>query len=239
MAPPVSPISWQCPHCRQHATLREHDYSESVHALEIDCADNYLTLKTLFCVCPNSRCRKVSLTASLFHTSAHPRYQQWRRKKTWSLVPDHQGRPLPEYVPRAVRDTYDYAWACRDVCPPAAAALARKTLELLIASKWNIKKKSLNDQIDAITDKISPQLQSAIDSVRRVGNIAIHLSKTPEFITEIEPNEAELLLQIIDMCIDQWYIFEHVANQRVDEVNQLAAKKEAEHTGENGDETQG
>ncbi len=63
----------------------------------------------------------------------------------------------------------------------------------MIRNFWGIAKPRLIDEVDALQDKVDPLTWSAIDAVRRIGNIGAHMEKDIDLIVDVEPDEAELL----------------------------------------------
>lgn len=52
-------------------------------------------------------------------------------------------------------------------------------------------KDRLVDEINAIQEKIDPITWQAIDSVRSIGNIGVHMEKDIDFIIAVEPDEEQ------------------------------------------------
>ena len=48
-----------------------------------------------------------------------------------------------------------------------------------------------------------------LDGVRRIGNIGAHMEKDINVIIDIDPEEAEKLIKLIELLLDQWYINRH------------------------------
>lgn len=46
-------------------------------------------------------------------------------------------------------------------------------------------------------------------SVRRIGNIGAHMEKDINLIVDIEPDEAQKLIKLIELLLQQWYIERH------------------------------
>ena len=65
----------------------------------------------------------------------------------------------------------------------------------------------------------------AIDSVREVGNIGAHMEKDIDVIVDVDPNEAQALIELIEMLIDEWYVAREVRNARLAKVKAIADEK--------------
>lgn len=50
-------------------------------------------------------------------------------------------------------------------------------------------------------------------SFRRIGNIGAHMEKDINLIIDIEPDEAQKLIKLIELLIEQWYIERHNQQQ--------------------------
>lgn len=46
----------------------------------------------------------------------------------------------------------------------------------------------------------------AIDAVCKVGNIGAHMEKDIDLIVDVDPNEAELLINLIETRFQYWYV---------------------------------
>ena len=76
----------------------------------------------------------------------------------------------------------------------------------MIRDFWEISKSRLKDEIDALENLIDPLTWEAIDSIRQVGNIGAHMEKDINLIIDVEPKEAQLLIELIEQLVDDWYI---------------------------------
>lgn len=87
-------------------------------------------------------------------------------------------------------------------------------------------KPNLKQEIDAIEDKVDPTTWKAIDTVRTVGNIGAHMERDIDLIIDVEPNEAKLLISLIETLLRDWYVERHEREQRMSQIAALAEKKE-------------
>jgi len=85
--------------------------------------------------------------------------------------------------------------------------------------------KLLVDEIVALEEKVSSEVWQAIDAVRNVGNIGAHMEKDINMIIDVEPNEAQLLLGLIEMLFEEWYVARHERQKRLQKVAELGKKK--------------
>ena len=202
------PTYWTCPYCNRDATLRDHDTSESEHRLTIESADGYRWLESQFIVCPNPSCRKFTL--SLVLSEALPNkmggYVRGKDLQSWNLIPPSKAKPFPNYIPVPVLADYNEACLIRELSPKASATLARRCLQGMIRDFWGVKAGNLADEIKAVKDKVEPDDWDAIDAVRKVGNIGAHMEKDVNVIIDVEPKEAGLLIDLIELLLNEWYV---------------------------------
>ncbi len=100
-----------------------------------------------------------------------------------------------------------------------------------------IAKDTLNAEIVALQkmvdeDKaprgVTPESVEAIDHVRKIGNIGAHMEKDIDLIIEIDPDEAQILIELVETLFDEWYVAREQRTQRFKGLAELRAKKDAE-----------
>jgi len=94
--------------------------------------------------------------------------------------------------------------------------------------EYGIKKSDLSKEIDAfiLLDTVPGDILSAVDAIRNVGNFAAHPIKyqnTGE-IVDVEPGEAEWLLEVIELLFDITFVKPQVENERKDKLNKKLAE---------------
>lgn len=134
--------------------------------------------------------------------------------------------PLPPAVPG--RFGQDYREACLVLAdsPKASAALSRRCLQDVLRDAAGTKAKDLAPQIDEVLPTLPPGLRDLIDAVRTVGNFAAHPIKSTHTgeIIDVEPGEAELLLDVLEMAFDFYFVQPAEAKKKRDALNaKLAA----------------
>lgn len=140
--------------------------------------------------------------------------------------PPIDAKPFPDYVPLAIRKDYLEACSIADLSPKAAATLARRCLQGMIHDFWDIHEKNLNAEISSLRDKVTPLQWSAIDGLRKMGNIGAHMEKDIDCIVDVDPDEAQKLLTLIAFLIEKWYITRHDEEVLLHEIKEMAAQKE-------------
>ena len=98
----------------------------------------------------------------------------------------------------------------------------------MIRDFWKVKPQNLFQEIESIKDKVESDTWEAIDVVRKVGNIGAHMEKDINQIVEVDENEAGLLIGLIEMLIEEWYISHHERQQRLEKIKQLGQDKDSQ-----------
>jgi hypothetical protein len=124
----------------------------------------------------------------------------------WRLRLQSSVKPLPDYIPIAIRQDYEEACLIASLSPKASATLARRCLQGIIRDFWDIRRNRLIDEVNALKGHIDATTWEAIDTVRSIGNIGAHMEKDISLIIDVEPEEAELLIRLIEVLLEEWYI---------------------------------
>lgn len=222
----MSGINWECPHCDRAVTITEGRRSSDIHRLGIENAEGDRIFRSLFIVCPNPACRRLTLTASLNEAIwVNGQLRSEKEIKNWNLVPDSRAKNFPPYIPQVIIDDYREACLIRDLSPKASATLSRRCLQGMIRDFWNVKPSRLVDEIAAIKPQIDPLIWDAIDAVRKIGNIGAHMEKDINLIVDVDPNEANLLIELIETLLREWYVNREERRNRMNHLIAAAAAK--------------
>ena len=153
----------------------------------------------------------------------------WKTKQTryWRLIPESGAKVLPNYVPKPIVDDYTEACLIASKSPKASATLARRCLQGMIRDFHKVSKGRLVDEINAIKDQVDPLTWEAIDAVRSIGNIGAHMEKDINLIVDVDEGEAQELIQLIELLIDDWYVTRHNRQMQLASVMKIKAAKEA------------
>ncbi len=210
----MEPFKWQCPHCNHHTTILSSNFSDGEFGLSIDNADGHKVLYSYYIVCPNSECNKYTLGNILFDSTYELRIGQYKHYdkeevKRWRLVPNSFAKVFPKYIPKAIIQDYEESCSIIDQSPKASATLARRCLQGMIRDFWKVKSSTLFKEIEGIKDKVDPLTWKSIDATRKIGNVGAHMEKDINLIIEVEPNEAQALINLIEILIKDWYISRH------------------------------
>ena len=222
-------FNWTCPYCDKKTIINDDSYSEGEDSLTIENAEGYRLLRNEWIVCPNEECKQITLTASLYeYTIQYGNGYKGGILKTWKLLPGSYAKTFPEYIPTALKNDYEESSAILDLSPKASATLSRRCLQGIIRDFWKVSKPRLIDEINAIEDKVDPLTWKSIDAVRKVGNIGAHMEKDINLIIDVDPQEARLLLELIELLFEEWYIHKHERELKLNAIVKLAETKDAE-----------
>ncbi len=147
---------------------------------------------------------------------------------SYSLYFESSAKQFPTYIPLSIREDYEEACAIVSLSPKASATLSRRCLQGMIRDFWNIKENNLSKAITALQDKIPAQQWRVLDGVRRIGNIGAHMEKDINIIVDIDPNEANKLIKLIELLLDQWYINRHEQDELYSDIIDIDNAKQAD-----------
>ncbi|MCK4946142.1 MAG: DUF4145 domain-containing protein [Alphaproteobacteria bacterium] len=203
---------WTCPYCNRDTLIVYPQYSNERH--DFNCNNKYgnLGIYTKVIVCPNSHCKECVITAALYRIQGNVRDSNPLLE--WQLKPQSSAKPYPDYIPEPIRKDYEEACLIRDLSPKASATLSRRCMQGIIRNFWCVSKNTLFEEINAIKDEVDLQTWKAIDSVRGVGNIGAHMEKDINIIVDVEPEEAGLLIRLVEDLFQEWYINRHEREER-------------------------
>ena len=224
----MSDFNWICPHCEHAVTISDSRYSLESHTLWIENTMARCTLRTLFIVCPNPQCQKFTLTAALHESQRNQQGGAERigkKLQEWPLIPPSASKHFPDYVPQPIREDYGEACLIRDLSPKASATLSRRCLQGILRDFWNVKPGRLVDEIEQVKSKIDPLTWAAIEAVRTLGNIGAHMEKDINVIVDVDPDEARLLIGLVETLLKEWYVAREERAVRMSAVIAAAAAK--------------
>ncbi len=219
----MSEYVWTCPFCNREQTISGEGRQVSFADLTIENADGPRRLVVKFTVCPDPKCRRFSLTASLhgLETSGVRTYTG-KHIKSWSLVPRSRAKSFPIQLPEAVLENYHEACLAAEFSPKIAAALCRRCLSEMVRDFWHVQPGSLSDEFRQIKGAVDPLTWDAIESVRRIGMIGTRMDSENAEIFDADPGEVVLLLGLIETLIQDWYVGREERRKRLDTIRQIA-----------------
>jgi hypothetical protein len=130
------------------------------------------------------------------------------------LRPRANVRPFPAYVPKPILDDYREACLIVRLSPKASATLARRCLQGMIRNVFGVARRTLFDEIEAIKDLVAADTWDEINAVREIGNVGAHMQKDIDVIVDVDPDEADLMIRLVEDLIEEWYIAREERQQR-------------------------
>ena len=227
---------WQCPYCGFLQIIYKNEnwfIGEDYHLVSIS-KYGEIGVRLISIACLN--CKELTLKADLATTINVDGDFSIRELedtiKSWPLMPDSRAKPQPEYIPKNIREEYEEACKVADLSPKASAVLARKCLEAMIKDFCKIKgSKNLATMINEIENKatdiqgITEESIEAIDHIRKQGNIAAHIKQpTNELIDDISKEDADLLIELLEMLFQEWYIASYKRKEMLSEIKKRKSK---------------
>lgn len=221
-------FSWSCPYCNKGATITDLNFSRCQHQFENNNKDGDSILVTEVIVCPNEDCKEYVISGKLgpsIIVNHHYRMDSKNIRQLWNLKPNSLAKQFPSYIPVPIIKDYEEACLIKDLSPKASATLSRRCLQGMIRDFFGVSKNNLFLEIDAIKDNVDPTTWKAIDSVRSIGNIGAHMEKDINLIVDVEPHEAQILIELIEILIQDWYIAKVEREAHLQSIISLAGVK--------------
>jgi hypothetical protein len=197
-------------------------------------------------LCASDYCKKITLKMALFN-SEYVSGRGWGRAENqpalaiFPLLPESAAKSQPAFIPAPLREDYREACRVRDLSPKAAATLARRCLQGMIRDFCDISKSTLHAEILELRRLIDAgdqprgvthESMDAIDAVRSVGNIGAHMERDIDVIVPVDADEAQLLIELIELLFEEWYVARNKREQRLSAVRTLADSKRAHREAE-------
>jgi len=209
----------KCPHCLVEINP---DYQE--HFLGKDIEGDWSVFKM---TCPNERCKKfiIRIAKGTQRSGSHSMLPNIEKIKEDRFIrPITSSRPpVPSEVDVMFSSDYNEACLVLGFSSKASAALSRRCLQNLLREKAGVKKGDLAKEIQEVIDSKSlpTYLAENIDAIRNIGNFAAHPQKSTATgeIIEVEPGEAEWLLDVLEMLFDFYFVQPALAKAKRDALN--------------------
>lgn len=232
----MSGFSWKCPYCNHACFITDNNVSNNSNTFHLSNKfQKELRLKTFVIVCPNPKCADIVVSCSL-HELSSTRGSVPGSNRTitgtliekWQLRPFSQAKNFPDYIPQPILNDYEEACKIRDLSPKASATLARRCLQGILRDFWQVKPDNLNKEINQIEEKVDPLIFDAINAVRQLGNIGAHMEKDINLIVDVDPDEAQKLIELIELLLEEWYIARHRRQERLQSIKAINEAKQEE-----------
>jgi Domain of unknown function (DUF4145) len=156
--------------------------------------------------------------------------------KSWQVLPPSSAKPQPNCVPEVLQQDYYEACAIRHLSPKASATLIRRCIQGCIRHFCGITKARLLDEIKELKRRVDAgqvptgvqaDTVDALDAVRQIGNIGAHMERDIDVIVDVDPGEAQTLIELVEMLFEEWYVARETRNQRIAAISGIAAAKKA------------
>jgi hypothetical protein len=166
---------------------------------------------------------------SIWIAKVDTRFSPERETGEYVLVYPRSGRvSMGPEVPDVHAEHYQEACRVLSDSPKASAALSRRALQLLLRDVAKVKPSDLSKEIDEVlaSNALPSHLARAIDAVRQLGNFAAHPIKSTNTgeIVEVEPGEAEWLLDVIEGLFDFYFVQPALLDKKREELNKKLAE---------------
>ena len=235
--------NWTCPHCGRPQTATDRDQAKGdITFYMTKSVFGHIGISALAACCANPECmkptvhvevrrmamiRSVSGSTTGRFTDDEPLFSQ-------RLIPESLAKPQPEYIPAPLHEDYTEACRIRDLSPKASATLSRRCIQGMIRDFCGISKGRLLDEINELKKRVdegkapkgvSEESVDAIDHIRSLGNIGAHMEKDINLIVPVDPDEAQVLIDLIESLFDEWYVARNKREMRFSRVKSLANEK--------------
>lgn len=140
------------------------------------------------------------------------------------IYPLEEEFSVAEEVPDAYKNDLIEAHSALEFSAKASAALSRRLLQKTLREALGIKKRDLSLEIDEFVESSNAPsyLTGAVDAIRQVGNFAAHPLKYTNSgeIVDVEPGEAEWLIEVLDSLFDFVFVQPVRLQQRRESLNE-------------------
>lgn len=192
-----------CPHCL--IGISEHWQNELETGLVDEVQDKKFEIASQTC----TECNKLIIKMTTYAIPPGGPHQ-WRQTGEKYLHPKKPNRKaIPTTVPNKFSKDYFEAVAILSDSPNASSALSRRVLQHILEEVSKVAKDRLDAQIKESRKKerFDPKLDGLLDYVRKFGNFGTHATKDhADRIIDVEPGEAETMLEIIEALFDYYYL---------------------------------
>ena len=237
-------FNWTCPYCNRGQAVTEEQFSrEDGYIYNSDSVYEHVGYNVVSIRCANDKCKNLQLRFEL-RKARKNQYGHYVAGsniiKHWPLLPESSAKPQPHYIPPQIVEDYTEACRIRDLSSKASATLSRRCLQGMIRDFCSIAERTLYDEIETLRKTVGEgkgirhvhqDTVDAIDHVRKIGKFGAHMEQDVNLIVNIEPLEAQKLIELIELLFDEWYVQRENRKQRLDELKNIAEEKEEKSKG--------
>lgn len=232
-------FNWICPYCQRPQTVTQQKVKHigvCVHVGENKHGRFGFNVVAIGCSNPN--CKEVELKIKTgTNKDINERYFQLEYPiSEHRLWPESSHKPQPNFIPAPIVQDYIEASRIRDLSPKASATLSRRCIQGMIRDFCKISKNRLIDEITELSKRleagtapsgVNSESVEAIDHVRSIGNIGAHMEKDIDVIVDVDPGEAQALLELIEMLFEEWYVARNTRKENLAKLKTIADGKAA------------
>lgn len=218
-------MNYTCPYCSHHSTIGDSDTDGNWLRLDTEVSNlGRIGLRYNAIVCPNTDCKSLKLSLYL-KKAADYGSEGSKIIHFWQLLPESEAKVMPDYLPQPICEDYYEACKIKLLSPKASATLSRRCLQGMIRDFHGVSLKTLFDEISALESIVPLDVWESIDAVRKIGNIGAHMGSDINVIVDVEPEEAQLLISLIEQLVDDWYVVREDRKIRAEKIKALAESK--------------
>lgn len=192
----------KCPHCLESF----HTDDDDVEKIDLE-SDREYSFTLVKVTCPACGRMILNLRKGIVRRYEGRPYPSGRveQQAVHPKVPARKA--LGAEIPSAYVSEYREALVVLSDSPKASAAISRRLLQRLIREVIGVQKQGdLSSEIDQVlaSHKLPSDVADSIDAIRNVGNFAAHPIKSTNTgeIVDVEPGEAEWLIDVIEDLFD-------------------------------------
>lgn len=231
-------MNWTCPFCNHDQVVTAPQFHGESKNLSLTATKfENCGLEITAVACANSECQEIQLSVrfgSGYWPAHSNQFKLHSGAEEYILRPSSLARPQPPCVPLILAEDYYEACAIRDLSPKASATLSRRVLQGMIRDFCGISKGKLVHEIDelkkradASTAPIGVALETidAMHHVRSLGNIGAHMEADINVVVDVDPGEAQQLIELIEMLFKDWYVERDNRQKRLKALKDTADQK--------------
>ncbi|MGE3625671.1 MAG: DUF4145 domain-containing protein [Hyphomicrobiales bacterium] len=151
----------------------------------------------------------------------------------WSIGSKSRAKTQPDFIPEKLRTAYKQACVIIELNPRASAVMARYCLQEMLRDFWDlpeVQEESLARTLEAAAGRLPRETLAAIDAVRGFGTIGEQLHEDVRMMVEATPQEAEMLIQLVETLFLDFYADRHQREIRAASIREQARMRAAQDT---------
>jgi len=195
----------RCPYCARHVQFVRAQSASGWWNEQIEVVSTKEAFALQMSICPAC----VRIVLSLVPIAPTPTGAR-------IIWPEPCGSPVPDCVPKHVAQDFIEASLVLRYSPKASAALSRRCLQNVLREAAGVTPMDLSKEIEQVLGSLPSHIRDDVDAIRQIGNFAAHPNKDRHtgVIIDVEPHEAEWLLQILVELFDFYYVKPKEAERR-------------------------